>query len=328
MHHVALDRTRPDDRHLHHQVVERRRLEPGQHRHLRPALDLEGAQRVRLADHRVRGGVLGRDAGHVQLLAAVLLEQLERAAHAAQHAQAEHVDLHELQGVDVVLVPLDHLPVGHRRRLDRHQVVQPVLRQHEAARVGAELPRKADQLARQLQRQPQPAVLQVEVQLLGVLLLHPVLRPAPHLAGQHPGHVLGQPHHLADVADRAARLEAHDRAAQRRPVPAVALVDPLDHLLAPLALEVDVDVRRLAPLGRDEPLEQQPGPHRVDRGDAQHVADRGVGGRAAPLAQDVLGAGVADDAVHRQEVGGVLEPLDQRQLVPQLLLTSAGRPSG
>jgi hypothetical protein len=29
---------------------------------------------------------------------------------------------------------------------------------------------------------------------------------------------------------------------------AIGVVDPLDHLLAPLVLEVDVDVRRLAPL--------------------------------------------------------------------------------
>ena len=38
-------------------------------------------------------------------------QQIERAAHAAQHAQAEHIDFHEAQGVDVVLVPLDHLTI-------------------------------------------------------------------------------------------------------------------------------------------------------------------------------------------------------------------------
>ena len=38
---------------------------------------------------------------------------------------------------------------------------------------------------------------------------------------------------------------------------AIALIDVLDHLLAPLMLEIDVDVGRLAPLFRDEALEQQ-----------------------------------------------------------------------
>ena len=76
-------------------------------------------------------------------------------------------------------------------------------------------------------------------------------------------------------------------------VAAVGAVDPLDHLLAPLVLEIDVDVGRLVALGRDEALEQQVDARRVDRGDAQDVADGRVGGRAAPLAEDVLAAGVA-----------------------------------
>ncbi len=33
----------------------------------------------------------------------------------------------KLQRVDVVLVPFDHLAVAHRRRLDRHQIVEPVI---------------------------------------------------------------------------------------------------------------------------------------------------------------------------------------------------------
>ena len=46
MHHAALDRTRPHDRHLDHEIVEAARPEPRQHRHLRAALDLEDADRV------------------------------------------------------------------------------------------------------------------------------------------------------------------------------------------------------------------------------------------------------------------------------------------
>ena len=40
-------------------------------------------------------------------------------------------------------------------------------------------------------------------------------------------------------------------------VAAVFLVDVLDHLLAPLVLEIDVDVGRLVALLGDEALEQQ-----------------------------------------------------------------------
>ncbi len=38
---------------------------------------------------------------------------------------------------------------------------------------------------------------------------------------------------------------------------AVFAVDVLDHLLAPLVLEIDVDVGRLVALRRDEALEQE-----------------------------------------------------------------------
>ncbi len=68
--------------------------------------------------------------------------------------------------------------------------------------------------------------------------------------------------------------------------PAVALVDVLDDLLPPVALDVDVDVRRAVPLRREEALEEQAEPHRVGVGDPEGVADRRVGGAAPPLAED------------------------------------------
>ena len=72
-------------------------------------------------------------------------------------------------------------------------------------------------------------------------------------------------------------------AARSRPY---LLVDVLDHLLAPLVLEVDVDVGRLVALDADEALEQQVRAARVDLGDVQAVADERVGGAAAALAED------------------------------------------
>ncbi len=97
---------------------------------------------------------------------------------------------------------------------------------------------------------------------------------------------------LAHVAHRAARrgsvITVAASAARSRPY---LRVDVLDDLLAPLVLEVDVDVRRLVALARDEALEQQVHARRVDLGDAQAVADRRVGRRAAALAEDALRRG-------------------------------------
>ena len=96
---------------------------------------------------------------------------------------------------------------------------------------------------------------------------------------------------------------------------AVALVDVLDHDLAPLVLEIDVDVRRLAAVGRDEALEQEIDPRRIDLGDAEAVAHRGIRRRAAALAQDLLRAGKAHDVVDGEEIGRVVELGDQREFV-------------
>ena len=54
----------------------------------------------------------------------------------------------------------------------------------------------------------------------------------------------------------------------------------------------------------------------IDRGDAEAVADGGVGGRAAALAKDAHLARLLDDLVHGQEVGRDLLALDQVELVP------------
>ena len=65
----------------------------------------------------------------------------------------------------------------------------------------------------------------------------------------------------------------------------------------------------------DEALEQHAHPRRVDFGDAERVADRGVGGRAAALAQDAFAARERDDVVDGEEVGLVAQFRDQRELV-------------
>jgi hypothetical protein len=78
----------------------------------------------------------------VILLAMVGAQHAERALDGGQHAQRQDVDLHQLQAVDVVLVPLDEGAVLHRRVADRHGLVQPALGQHEAADVLRQVARE------------------------------------------------------------------------------------------------------------------------------------------------------------------------------------------
>ena len=314
MHHVALDRAGANDRHLNNDIVECPRFEPRQHRHLRPRFDLERAQRVGLADHGIGRGILGRHAGQVDADAAMFGQQIEPAPHAAQHPQPEDIDLHEPQCVDVVLVPLDHLPVRHAGRLDRHEVVQPVVSQHEPAGMLRQMPGKPDQRAREVQCQPQPAVFLVERQLRQIVPVPPMR----HLRRQRTRHILRQPHCLADIAHRAPPAIPDHRGAQRGPVAAIGFVDPLDHFLPPLMLEIHIDIRRFLPRRADETFEQQARPGGIDRRDPQHVTNGGVRGRTPPLTQDLLRPCETHDAVHGQKIRRVFQGCDQRQLMVQL----------
>ena len=89
MDHVALDRAGPDDRHLDDEIIEGARLDARQHRHLRAAFDLEDAERVGLADHRVGARILGRDGREIEIDALVLGQQIEAALHAGEHAERQ-----------------------------------------------------------------------------------------------------------------------------------------------------------------------------------------------------------------------------------------------
>ena len=52
-------------------------------------------------------------------------------------------------------------------------------------------------------------------------------------------------------------------------------------------LEIHVDVGRLAPFGAEKALEQHIELVGIDGGDAQGIADRRIGRRTAPLAQNI-----------------------------------------
>ena len=133
---------------------------------------------------------------------------------------------------------------------------------------------------------------------------------------------------LAHLAHRRAPAIGDDGGGDPGAVAAVAGIDILDHLLAPLMLEIDVDVGRLLPLGRDEALEQEIDLGRIDIGDGEAVADGGVGGRAAALAEDAELARIVHDVVHGEEIGRVVELLDQSELLLQRVAHLLGDAAG
>ena len=75
----------------------------------------------------------------VDLDALVRADHRDRLLDRVQHAEAEQVDLDDAEIGAVVLVPLHDDAPGHRRRLERHHLVEPPGGDHHAARVLAEV---------------------------------------------------------------------------------------------------------------------------------------------------------------------------------------------
>ena len=312
VHHIPLDRPRPDNRHLDHQIIEGAGAEPWQHVHLRPALDLEHADGVRLAQHVVDLRIIRRDLRQIRDA-----DQVKRLANAGQHAQRQHIDLHQAQRVDIVLVPLDESSIDHRPLHHRNRFVEPPLRQDEAADVLRQMPWKADQLAGKRHSLRDQGIVRIKPRLADMRLRHAGAPAAPDHARQRAGHVLRQAEHLAHLTDGAAGTVVDDRGAQGGAVTTITLIDVLDHLLAPLVLEIHVDIRRLIPLAGDEAGEQEIVLGRVHRCDAEAKADRAVRRRAPPLAQYALRPRELDHIVHGQKVRGIVLLRDQLEFGSQ-----------
>src|SRR5256885_16761757 len=76
-----------------------------------------------------------------------------------------------------------------------------------------------------------------------------------------------EPERFPDVAQRALGLISDERGRQPSALTAVFVIDVLDDFLAPLVLEIDVDIGRLVALLRNEALEQQLLLDRIDLGE-------------------------------------------------------------
>ena len=105
-------------------------------------------------------------------------QQVEGAAQAGQHAEAQHIDLEDAERVDVVLVPFEdgaalHGGVGHHGELDQRPAGD-----DEAADMGGGMAGEVEDLLGQRQRHGQAGVGWCRA---------PRPRPAPAAPSRAPG---------------------------------------------------------------------------------------------------------------------------------------------
>ena len=147
---------------------------PRQRRHLRARLDLKHADGVGLLQHPVDGGIVGRQ-----------MREIDRRSRRQSGSSAAAIGRHWLTiaiaSSSTAIMPrpsrstltmprsaqssLSHCTTtrpGHRRGLERHDLVEPALADDHAARVLAEMPRQILHLAPQRRELLVPRIVGIE----------------------------------------------------------------------------------------------------------------------------------------------------------------------
>src|SRR5207302_10130640 len=101
--------------------------------------------------------------------------------------------------------------------------------------------------------------------------------------------------HPADVLDRRTGGHGAKGTNLGHALLAVILANIGDHFFAPVLAKVDVDIRRLAPVGVQKALKQEIVNERIDSAELENVADDGAARRAAGTGGNAVFAGETDE---------------------------------
>ncbi|ERJ36251.1 hypothetical protein L810_0713 [Burkholderia sp. AU4i] len=305
-------RARTVQRHERDDVLETVGLRILQHALHPAAFQLEHGDRVGLLQDLERGGIVER---HLRERP-VGLRRIEAADVALgpvedrQRREAQKVELHEADGFDVVLVVLaDHAAVV-ALRVQRAEIGQLAGRDQHAARVHPDVTREALDALREVE-QLVHLVLVVVALLKLRLLLHRV-GDRHVLAGLERdqlrdtvGEHVAEIEHAADVAHGRLRGHGAEGGDLRHGVRAVFFLHVLDHAIAAVLAEVDVEVGHRHAFRVQETLEQQVVAQRVEVGNAERVRDQRTGARAAARAdRHAVVLRPVDEVRNDQEVAG------------------------
>ena len=321
VHHAGLERSRPEQRDEGDDVLETARLQAPHELAHAPRFELEHPGGGARTDELVSLGVVGRHRAHVEgrLAGTGRIDHRGGAIDDGQGLEPEEVELHEAHRLDVVLVEL-----GHRRS---------AVRVTEERRVVGERPRGDDHSPRVAARVAcEPLERPGEVDEGAHVLVALVVVPERGLLRERPfegdpeierdelcDHVHERkresehPTHVAHHGLRRHRAEGDDL---RHPVRPVAPDHVLDHAVAPVHAEVDVEVGHRDPFGIQKALEEEVIGDGIDVGNAQSPGrERPGAGTASGSDRHPVRARPGDEVRDDEVVAGEPQLHDHLDLV-------------
>ena len=164
-------------------------MQARQARHLRPALNLEHANRIRLLQGGINHGIIRRQHGQIHIFFIVIANQCERIFERCHHAEAQQIDLDDAHVGAIFLVPLHHHATGHGGRLERYDGIQLPLADDHASGVLSQMTRqilyrdaKLEELANARMLQIEPRIAKLPFQRVVGVLVFPRTHQADSLS--------------------------------------------------------------------------------------------------------------------------------------------------
>ena len=180
--HLGLERTRPEERYLRDDVLEPVGLEARREVSLPARLELEHPYRIGRGDLCVDGRIVVRsefERFRHDVLPHALPRELHRIRYRRVHPQPQHIQLHQPEGLDVVLVVLRH----------HHALGRPLQRRPRVDRLGGD--EEAAEVRAEVHRAGVEPFGEVEEHRMAALVAKRVVR-ALRVGGEHLAHLAGR----------------------------------------------------------------------------------------------------------------------------------------
>ena len=222
---------------------------------------LEHADRLAALEHLVCLAVVQRQRREIDL-DPLAPDEIDSGAQHGQGLQAEEVELHEAGLLHPFHVELGHAHAGLRVAVERHQLLQWPVADHDAGGMGRGVPVQAFELLRDVEHALDDRLLvdgrlELRLALDGLREGDRIGRVLRHELGELVDLAVGHFEHAADVAHHAAGEQRTESDDLRDLLFAIALLHVFDDALAPLDAEVDIEIRHRHAFGIEEALEEE-----------------------------------------------------------------------